>query len=115
MLNRVQLIGRLGQDPEVKEVKDGDKMATLSIATSEYYRDGDERKEVTDWHRVVCFRQTAEFAERYLKKGRLVYVEGKLKTRQWEEDGRTHYITEVRASQLLPLDSPQRSDDRGEK
>lgn len=114
MLNKVQLIGRLGQDPEVKEVKGGDKMASLNLATTEYYRDGDERKEVTDWHRVVCFRQTAEFAGKYLTKGRLVYVEGKLKTRQWEENGRTHYITEVRASQIMPLDS-LKSNDQGDK
>ena len=110
MLNKVQLIGRLGKDPEVKEVKGGERMATLNIATTEHYRDGDERKEVTDWHRVVCFRQTAEFSGKYLSKGRLVYVEGKLKTRQWDENGRAHYITEVRASKIVPLDSTRKED-----
>jgi len=110
MLNRVELIGRLGQDPEVKEVKEGDKMAAFNVATTEYYRGEDGRNEVTDWHRVVCFRQAAEFADKYLKKGRLVYIEGKLKTRQWEEDGKPHYITEVKASHILPLDSPHKQD-----
>ena len=110
MLNKVQLIGRLGQDPEVKEIKGGDKMTTLNIATSEYYRDGDERKEVTDWHRVVCFRQTAEFAGKHLTKGRLVYVEGKIKTRQYEENGQTKYITEIRALSILPLDPKNKKD-----
>lgn len=112
MFNKVFLVGRLGQDPEVKEIKDGSKMATLNIATSEYYKDGDERKEVTDWHRVVCFRQIAEFAEKYLKKGRLVLVEGKNKTRQYEEDGQTKYITEIRAINIQPLDSKGKKEEK---
>lgn len=106
MLNKVQLIGRLGGDPEIRttKTKDRDKMAFFSLATSES-RKSQDGHEITDWHRVVCFRQQAEFAEKYLKKGRLVYVEGKLKTRQWEDNGQTRYITEVRAIHITPLDS----------
>ena len=96
-VNLVILVGNLGQDPEVTGGKQG-KVIKLSIATSESWRDKNsgERKEVTDWHRVTVFDPTAaEFAEKYLKKGHKVYVEGKQKTRKWEKDGVTHYSTEV--------------------
>ena len=111
MLNKVQFIGRLGADPEVKDVKDGGQMVTLNIATTETFPQNGERKEVTDWHRVVAFRHIADFAAKYLSKGRLVYVEGKLKTRSWEdEDGNKKYLTEVRATEIKPLDSKKSED-----
>lgn len=96
-VNKVILIGNLGQDPEIITGQNG-KFCTLSIATSESWRDKDsgERKEVTDWHRVKIFNANlVDFAEKYLKKGNKVYVEGKQKTRKYEKDGQDHYATEV--------------------
>lgn len=96
-VNKVILIGNLGQDPEIVSGQNG-KFATLSIATSESWRDKTtgERKEVTDWHRVKIFSAPlVEFAEKYLKKGHKVYVEGKQKTRKYQKDGQDHYATEV--------------------
>lgn len=96
-VNKVILIGNLGQDPEIITGQNG-KFCTLSIATSESWRDkkSGERKEVTDWHRVKIFNETlVDFAEKYLKKGHKVYIEGKQKTRTWDKDGQTHYATET--------------------
>jgi single-strand DNA-binding protein len=96
-VNLVVLIGNLGQDPEIAGGKNG-KVPKLSIATSESWRDKTtgERKEETNWHRVTVFNPTAvEFAEKYLKKGNKIYVEGKQKTRKYEKHGTTHYSTEV--------------------
>jgi single-strand DNA-binding protein len=96
-VNKVILIGNLGQDPEIVDGKNG-KFCTLSIATSESWRDKEtgERKEVTDWHRVKIFNENlVKFAEDYLRKGHKVYVEGKQKTRTYEKEGQTHYATEV--------------------
>jgi len=96
-VNKVILVGNLGQDPEIINGKNG-KFCTLSVATSESWRDKEtgERKEVTDWHRVKIFNEPlVEFAEKYLTKGNKVYVEGKQKTRSYEKDGVTHYATEV--------------------
>lgn len=96
-VNLVILVGNLGQDPDI--VGSGDrKVAKLSVATSESWRDktSGERKETTDWHRVTVFDKVAvEFAEKYLKKGNKVYVEGKQKTKKYDKDGVTHYSTEV--------------------
>ena len=97
-VNLCIIVGNLGQDPDVVVAQNGNKVVKLSIATSERWRDKatGEQKEVTDWHRITIFDKTsAEFAEKYLKKGNKVYVEGKQKTRKWEKDGVTHYSTEV--------------------
>jgi single-strand DNA-binding protein len=96
-VNKVILIGNLGQDPEIITGQNG-KFCTLSIATSESWRDKatGERKEVTDWHRVKIFNEAlVDFAEKYLKKGNKVYVEGKQKTRKYTKEGQDHYATEV--------------------
>lgn len=96
-VNKVILVGNLGDDPEVITGQNG-KFCTMSIATSESWKDKStgERKEVTDWHRVKIFNETlVDVAEKYLKKGSKVYIEGKQKTRKWEKDGHTHYSTEV--------------------
>ena len=115
MLNRVELIGRLGANPEAKDTKDGDQMALFNLATSEFYKTDDGKKEVTDWHRVVAFRHIAEFVINHLKKGRLIYLEGKLKTRQWEDDnGNTRYLTEVRATKIIPLDTKKGKEEKHE-
>ncbi len=97
--NLVLLIGNLGQDPEIKTTQNGKKFATLSVATSESWKDKDsgERKEKTEWHRVVVWvEHMAKFAEKYLRKGDTVHVEGKLQTRKWQDnDGKDRYSTEV--------------------
>ncbi len=98
-LNKVQLIGNLGRDPEIKRTQDGRPIANLSIATSESWRDKatGERKEKTEWHRVVCFSEgLCKIIEQYLKKGSKVYIEGALQTRKYtDKDGVEKYSTEV--------------------
>jgi len=98
-VNKVILIGNLGKDPEVRRTTSGDPVVNLSIATSESWRDkaSGERKEKTEWHRVVIFNKNlAEVAEKYLRKGSKVYVEGQLQTRKWtDKDGAEKYSTEV--------------------
>lgn len=104
-VNKVILVGRLGQDPEVKEVGDT-SVANMSIATSESWKDksSGERKERTEWTRVVAWGRQAEIAGEYLRKGSLVYVEGQLQTRKWQDnDGNDRYTTEVRISMLRML------------
>ncbi|MFK7899812.1 MAG: single-stranded DNA-binding protein [Cyclobacteriaceae bacterium] len=105
-VNKVILVGRLGKDPEVRSTESGRKVANFSLATSESYRDKNsgERVENTDWHNIVFWGPTAEIVERYLSKGRQIYVEGKLKTRSYEDkDGNTRYVTEVLGQQLTML------------
>jgi single-strand DNA-binding protein len=98
-VNKVILVGNLGKDPEIRHTQDGKPIANLSIATSETWRDRNtgERKEKTEWHRVVIFNEgLAKVAEQYLKKGATVYVEGQLQTRKWtDKDGADRYSTEV--------------------
>ena len=97
-VNKVILVGNLGQDPEVRRTQDGRPIVNLRIATSESWRDRNsgERKEKTEWHRVVIFSEgLCKVAEQYLKKGSTVYLEGQLQTRTYEKEGQTHYSTEV--------------------
>ncbi len=98
-VNKVILVGNLGKDPEVRRMTSGDPVVNLSVATSETWRDkaSGERKEKTEWHRVVIFNKNlADVAEKYLKKGSKVYVEGQLQTRKWtDKDGAEKYSTEV--------------------
>jgi len=98
-VNKVILIGNLGRDPEVRHSQDGTKIVTLNIATSENWKDRNsgERREKTEWHRVVIFNdRVADVAERYLKKGSKVYIEGALQTRKWtDQSGAERYTTEV--------------------
>jgi single-strand DNA-binding protein len=98
-VNKVILVGNLGKDPEVRRMQSGDAVVNLSLATSESWRDksSGERKEKTEWHRVVIFNKNlAEVAEKYLRKGSKVYVEGALQTRKWtDKDGQEKYSTEV--------------------
>lgn len=105
-LNRAQLIGNLGQDPEVRNTQSGGRIVTLSIATSESWNDSrtGERVERTEWHRVVVFNEKlGELAEKYLRKGSKVFLEGMLKTRKWEDkEGVERYTTEI---QLAPYNS----------
>ena len=103
-VNKVILVGNLGKDPEVRRMTSGEPIVNLSLATSETWRDkaSGERKEKTEWHRVVIFNKNlAEVAEKYLKKGSKVYVEGSLQTRKWtDKDGAEKYSTEVVLSQF---------------
>ena len=101
-VNKVIIIGRLGRDPEVRYTPDGTAVANFSVATSDEWRDKEsgEKKERTEWHRIVAWRRLGEICGEYLAKGRQVYVEGKLQTRSWEQDGVTRYSTEIVASDV---------------
>lgn len=97
-VNKVILVGNLGADPEVRSMQSGDKVVNLSLATSESWKDKNsgERRENTQWHRVVIFNQgLVKVAENYLRKGSKIYIEGQLETRSWEQDGQKKYTTEV--------------------
>ncbi|HHI94490.1 MAG TPA: single-stranded DNA-binding protein, partial [Gammaproteobacteria bacterium] len=107
-VNKVILIGNLGQDPEVKYMPNGGAVTNVTIATSESWKDKNtgEQKENTEWHRVVFFRRLAEIAGEYLKKGSKVYIEGKLQTRKWQDQsGNDRYTTEIIANEMQMLDS----------
>jgi single-strand DNA-binding protein len=101
------LIGRLGQDPEVRYTQSNTAVATLNLATNERYKDGNgEYQDKTEWHRVVAWGRTAEICQQYLTKGSMIYVEGPLQTREWEDkQGQKRYTTEVKALQMTMLDS----------
>ncbi len=100
--NSVTLIGRLGNDPEMKTYGDNQRVARFSVATNDYYRDAEGNQvEDTQWHTVVAFGKTAEIAEKILHKGREVALQGKLTSRSWEDkEGNKHYITEVIANEI---------------
>ena len=102
-VNRVILLGNLGADPVIRFIKENTSVATFSIATTESYKDKNgEWQEVTDWHNIVAWRSLAERAEKYFKKGTQVYVEGKLRTRSYDDkDGNKKYITEIVADQVF--------------
>ena len=106
-VNKVIIIGNVGQDPETKYMPSGGAVTNLSIATSESWKDKQtgQPQERTEWHRVVFFNRLAEIASEYVRKGSKVYVEGSLRTRQWEQDGVKRYSTEIVASQMQMLDS----------
>lgn len=106
MLNKVMIIGRLGRDPEVRYTQSGSPVTTLNVATDESYTDRDgNRTERTEWHRVVVFQRAAETCAQYLSKGSLVYVEGKLQTRKWQDqNGQDRYSTEIKADRVQFLD-----------
>lgn len=104
-VNKVILVGNLGKDPEVRYLEGGTAVANFTLATSETYKDkSGNRIEQTEWHNVVVWRGLAEIAEKYLRKGSMVYVEGKLRTRQWEDkDGVKRYTTEIIADNMTML------------
>lgn len=107
MINKVILIGNLGADPEVRTLDSGTKVAKLSLATNENYRDRNtnEWQTITEWHNVILWRHLADNAERMLRKGSLVYIEGKLSTRKYQDkDGNDKYFTEVVANTMRSLD-----------
>ncbi|WP_298644231.1 single-stranded DNA-binding protein [uncultured Cardiobacterium sp.] len=115
-VNKVIIIGNLGNDPDMRYMPSGDAMANISIATSENWTDRNtgEKREKTEWHRVVAFRKLAEIIGQYCKKGSKIYIEGKLQTRKWtDQSGQTRYTTEIIADQMQMLDSRNSGGDWG--
>ena len=106
-LNRVQLIGRLGKDPESKYTPTGKKVAHFSLAVSQRWKTGGESKEYTEWVNIEAWGRLGEVCQEYLKKGSLVYLEGRLKTDKYEDNGENKYFTKVVALQLQFLDRKQ--------
>lgn len=104
-VNKVILVGKLGKDPEIRNLDSGVSVANFTLATSETYRDktSGDKKEITEWHNVVLWRGLAEVAQKYLHKGDMVYIEGKLRTRSWEKEGITRYTTEIIADTMTML------------
>ena len=112
-VNKVILVGNLGKDPEIRRLENGAIVASFSIATSESFTDKNsgEKKEITDWHDIVLWRGLAEIAEKYIRKGTKIYVEGKLKKRSWQDkEGNTKYNTEVIGEELTILSRLEISD-----
>lgn len=104
-VNKVIIVGNLGQDPEIRTTPQGTPVGTINVATSENFKDkSGEWQENTEWHRITLWNYLADTASKYLHKGSKVYIEGKLQTRSYEKDGITRYVTEIRADQLVLLD-----------
>jgi len=104
-LNKVNLIGNLGNDPDIRTMPNGNKVANISIATTYSYKDGDDWQEKTEWHKAVMFNQKAEIADKYLKKGSKIFVDGRLQTRSWEDPkgGGKRYSTEIVVNDMIML------------
>ena len=102
-VNKVILVGNLGRDAEVKVTASGQSVASFSIATTETWTKDGEKKEKTEWHRIVLWGRQADTLQPYLTKGKQIYVEGRLETRNWEKDGQKHYTTEVKADRIVLL------------
>jgi single-strand DNA-binding protein len=112
-INKVILLGNLGKDPEVRNLENGSIVAKFPLATSETYKNKNgEKIETTEWHNIVLWRGLAEIAEKFLRKGSKVYIEGKIRTRSYDDkDGNKKYITEIEGDNLLMLDGkPERTD-----
>lgn len=109
-INKVILVGNLGDAPEVKTLPTEVKVARFSLATTEFYKDAQGQKQShTEWHTVLAWRGLAELAEKYLHKGSLAYIEGKLKTRHYEDtNGKMHYVTEIIAQEITLLDKKEK-------
>ena len=114
-VNKVILVGNLGRDAEVKVTASGQSVASFSIATTETWTKDGEKKEKTEWHRIVLWGRQADTLQPYLTKGKQIYVEGRLETRQWEKDGQKHYTTEVKADRIVLLGGGSRGGDRSDR
>jgi len=117
MVNKVVLIGNAGQDPEVRHLDSGVAVANFNLATNENYKDkSGERVTQTEWHRIVLWRGLAEVAEKYVKKGELLYIEGRLRTRSWDDkDGNKRYTTEIYADEMKMLGRKPSQEDTTEQ
>jgi len=104
-VNKVILVGNLGKDPEVRNLENGATVANFTIATTESYKDKTtgEKKDITEWHNIVLWRGLADIAAKYLHKGDMIYLEGKLRTRSWEKEGVTRYTTEIVGDNMTML------------
>lgn len=113
MINKAIIIGHVGQDPEVRytgNATNGTKVAQIRVATTERYKDKDGKvQELTEWHSIVCWRGLADVVEKYVKKGTLVYVEGKIQSRSWEDKGVKKYATDIIARELQLLSKKEQS------
>lgn len=113
-INKVILIGNLGRDPEVRTLDNGLKRVSFSLATTETYKDKNGQKvSQTEWHNIICWRNLADIAEQYLFKGKQIYLEGKIRTRSWEDNGIKKYTTEIVADTFTMLGSLNREDASG--
>jgi len=113
-VNKVILIGNVGKDPEIRHMENGTSKATFPLATTETYRDREgQRMEQTEWHNIVLWRGLAELAEKYIRKGKQLYIEGKLRTRSWEDrEGNKRYTTEIIADNITLLGGLQRREEQ---
>ena len=104
-LNKVLLIGNVGKDPEIRHLQGGASVATITLATSERFKDrSGEMREVTEWHTIIAWRQLADLAENYIRKGSQIYVEGKIRSRSWDDqNGQKRYVTEIQADSIQLL------------
>lgn len=114
MVNKVILVGRLGRDPEVRYLPNGNMVTSFTMATTERWSKDGEKKEKTEWHRIVAFGKLAEICGSYLTKGGLIYLDGRLQTREWEDkDGAKRQTTEINASNMQMLDNKKASSSDG--
>lgn len=115
-VNRVMLLGNVGQDPVVRYLANGDAVCNLSVATSEHWKDKatGKKQERTEWHKIVVFGKLAEICGEYVKKGTMVYVEGSLRTRSWEKEGVKQYTTEIVAREVQIVSRGEKSEDKPE-
>jgi single-strand DNA-binding protein len=112
MINKATLVGHVGRDPEIRNMSNGDAVATVSLATTEKWKDKNgERQEKTEWHRLVFFGKLADIVDKYVHKGSLIYVEGKLTTRKWEKDGVERYTTEINCNEMKLLNKVEGDND----
>ncbi len=116
-VNKVILIGRLGKDPETRYMTNGEAVTNVSLATSDTWKDkSGEKQEKTEWHNLVAYKRTAEVMGEYLKKGSMIYVEGKLQTRKWQDkDGKDRYTTEIMVHEMHMLGGKSESTDQSQK
>ena len=115
-VNKVILVGNLGADPETRYMPNGDAVANIRLATTESWKDkaSGEKREITEWHRVVFYRKLAEIAGQYLKKGSPVYIEGRIRTRKWQDkEGQERYTTEIEANEMQMLGGRQSTSSSG--
>jgi single-strand DNA-binding protein len=115
-VNKVILVGNLGADPEVRYMPNGDAVANVRLATTESWKDkaSGEKKEVTEWHRVVFYRKLGEIVGQYLKKGSAIYIEGRIRTRKWQDkEGQERYTTEIEATEMQMLGGRGDSSENG--
>ena len=116
-VNKVILVGNLGADPETRYMPNGDAVANIRLATTESWKDkaSGEKREITEWHRVVFYRKLAEIVGQYLKKGSSVYLEGRIRTRKWQDkEGQERYTTEIEASEMQMLGGRQNASSSGD-